>query len=260
MEMAPIDDPIIDTGTLKRLRFVADTIARTAGIGIVRGPVGIGKTFALERIHAILAAEGVRVVRVTARPEYEGSMRDFLNAILATWGLHETSVQRAIDTLLPQIMGTPLSAWSPQRSIVMVDEAQNLKVNNLELLRGIWDRGDPARVWDREALAFGLMLVGNSSFLNRQGRAREADYKPLMSRVDIYQELHGPSEDECFTLANMLCRSDKAGAARLAEHGIRRNELRAIARKYRQAKNLAGDEPVSLKHIEAVLKLLGVKR
>ena len=57
---------IIDTGTSAMLRSVARQVIAGAGLAVLRGPVGIGKTFALDLIEAELTAEGVDVVRVTA--------------------------------------------------------------------------------------------------------------------------------------------------------------------------------------------------
>jgi hypothetical protein len=52
-EILMLDTPfgrvIIPTRAHAMLSDVLDTVVETAGLAIVRGPVGIGKTFALER-------------------------------------------------------------------------------------------------------------------------------------------------------------------------------------------------------------------
>lgn len=40
----------IDTGVGSTLRLIIDQIIRGAGLGLARGPAGIGKTFALQTI------------------------------------------------------------------------------------------------------------------------------------------------------------------------------------------------------------------
>lgn len=259
MQLAPDDYPIIATGTLKRLRFYADTLAASAGLGIFRGPVGIGKTFAVDQIAAALAAQGVHVLTATARPELEGSIRDFINSLLTRWRLAEPTTRSAVETLEAVVLGYPFRSWSPLRSLLIIDEAQNLKVNVLEMLRGVYDMGDAARLGDEEAPAFGLMMVGNSTFLNRSGRAREASYAPLMSRVDIFDELDPSSADECFRLASALCRSDKNGAQLLGERGAREGSLRSVWLDANRARHLAKGAPIAEQHVRDALAMRGVK-
>lgn len=167
--------------------------------------------------------------------------------------------QKAVEALETAVMGYPFRSWSPSRSLFIVDEAQNLKVNVLEMLRGVYDTGDAARRGDGEAPAFGLMLVGNSTFLNRSGRAREAGYAPLMSRVSVFDELDPSSTDDCLRLATQLCRSDRNGARLLAEHGARVGSLRPVQLLANQARRLAKGAPITEQHIRDALAMRGVK-
>ncbi len=60
------------------LRFVTTQILAGAEIGICRGEVGIGKSFALSQIAAELESEGVSVVRVTVTPAIEANINAFM--------------------------------------------------------------------------------------------------------------------------------------------------------------------------------------
>ncbi len=65
---------IIPTLAHQLLKSAANIVARDAGLGVVKGAVGIGKTFALERITEELADEGVEVIMITSSPEIEGNV------------------------------------------------------------------------------------------------------------------------------------------------------------------------------------------
>ena len=54
---------IIPTLAYQTLSSTVELVCRTARLGIVKGAVGIGKTFALRHISADLMAQGVKVVK-----------------------------------------------------------------------------------------------------------------------------------------------------------------------------------------------------
>ena len=60
------------------LSDVIRAVVEGAGLALVKGPVGIGKTFALDLICDALTEDGVRVIRVTSTPAIEGSIAAFL--------------------------------------------------------------------------------------------------------------------------------------------------------------------------------------
>lgn len=71
---------IIPTRAQAILSDVLDNVVETAGLAVVRGPVGIGKTFALRHEIERLEANGVLVIFMTSTPEIEGSIGAFMRA------------------------------------------------------------------------------------------------------------------------------------------------------------------------------------
>lgn len=93
---------IIPTLAHQMLKSAVDVVAKTAGLGIVTGAPGIGKTFALNAIADDLRGQGVQVVLVTVSPEIEGSIRSFCQAVT---GSNEGSKYGAADALEASLRG-----------------------------------------------------------------------------------------------------------------------------------------------------------
>jgi hypothetical protein len=126
--------------------------------------------------------------------------------------------------------------------ILIVDVSQGLEVNILEMLRGLWDEGDLWRMGQAYAPAFGLMLVGNDTFLARTGRARRAEYRPLVDRISFPLDLGPPSERECRDFAAALVPGDAEAIKMLAEFGVSRGNLRGMEKAFLQARFYAGGD------------------
>lgn len=226
---------IIPTRAHAILSDVLDAVVATAGLAIVRGPVGIGKTFALQREITRLEAEGIVVIHVTSAPEIEGSIGSFLRAVLAQFGIAGGSAVTARDALADLLFSAHPFLPGGKRCIFIVDEAQGLKSNILEVLRGLYDEGDAARMGNTYAPAFGLVLVGNDTFLNKGGKMRKAEFRPLMSRVMIDMILARPDASEFKALALGLLPDDEEAQIMLAKFGAEAGNLRAIDKVYRLA-------------------------
>jgi len=78
---------------------------------------------------------------------------------------------------------------------------KGLKGPILELIRGLYDRGDLARADDDSRPAFGGVLVGNSTFPGKGGNQRLASFEPLTLRVTHDITLPGPAKVEFAALA-----------------------------------------------------------
>lgn len=78
-----MEEPDIETGVGSMIRMVADQVLVGAGLALLRGPAGIGKTFALDKIEAEIEASGGTVVRVTVSPANGGSISAFIRAVLS---------------------------------------------------------------------------------------------------------------------------------------------------------------------------------
>jgi len=239
------------------LSFVCDQVTVGAGLAVLRGSVGIGKSFALDRIAEDLSAKGVVVVMVTATEAISGNINAFLRAILGQYHTETGSSADAEEAVWTLLAGHPFMTHG-RRVILIVDEAQKLADRGLETIRGLWDRGDEARLGNSNASAFGCVLVGNPTFMSKGGAQRTASFEPLLSRLTHNMRLPGPNRSECQSYAATIF-PDAELAAELAEGGLARGNLRVMATASRSAKLLGGEGPVTVAHIRQAFKMMGIK-
>lgn len=242
---------IIPTLAHQLLKSAATIVARDAGLGVVKGAVGIGKTFALEQIVAELADEGIDVIMITSNPEIEGNIRNFCMSVTRDGGKG-----RATDALFDELRGYPFRD-PPQPLIFIVDEAQGLKSNVLETLRSLWDRGDRARRISRNAPAFGLLLCGNEKFLNRGRGEGQADYRPLKDRVTVNVILPRPAPSEYAALAKAMLPDNPDAQEELRRGGSEAGTLRSIEKAYHTALFQAGGGEITADLIRNAFTLRG---
>lgn len=245
----------IDTSVYTTLSWQVRHLLATSGLGIARGPVGIGKSFSINRLKGELEKEGVNVVDATCTPSTEGAYQAFIRTILAERGVYEKGVVDSLQALETLVMGRPYG-YSPQPSILIVDECQGMRANVLTMLRQLWDKGDHARLMGR-GNAFALLLCGNNTFLNRRGVVREMDLHPLRDRVTMNVRIDAPEEDELDHIAVAFCGHDHDAADVLSKYGRSRGNVRSIAQAYREAVGLAGDDPVSPQNLRDAIKMMG---
>lgn len=245
----------IETETGETIKFVVRQVARTAGLGVIKGPVGIGKSHTLRRMITDMQDE-FRIIYIRSRPEIEGSIMAFASEALEQFGVFEGRTREAV-----QALGTLLGSYPFQEhhrpTVLVVDEAQGLKINVLETLRGIWDAGDSAREGNRFHPAFGMVLCGNRFFLGRTGRTKEMVYAQLMDRISLSRELTSPNSVEIHALAASLCPNDADAARELARHGETHGNFRSMVNAHRQARLLAGGAQVSAREIQSSIFMMG---
>lgn len=246
----------IETGVSATLRIVADQVVNGAGLALARGAAGIGKTFALEAVSYELESDGVNVVRVTASEVTGGSVSAFLRSILSRYGVEPGSAWEGVEELSQLLYGYPFSGCGP-RAAFIVDEAQFLKPSVLETIRGLWDRGDQARLILKGGPAFGCLLVGNDTFLGKGGSQRIASFQPLLSRVTHDVRLPRPSDAEHHELAANLFPDQPELQNILSGYGKDRDNLRVQAVAARQAGLMAGGGEVSPKTLRMAIKFMG---
>jgi type II secretory pathway predicted ATPase ExeA len=229
----------IQTRAYTILEDIISDVLAGAGLAVVRGPVGIGKSFALEGLRDHFEEQGHRVVMVTGCPEIEGSIGSFCRAVLSQYGINGGVASSAAESLSDFLLSA--FPFQPHRGrlVFIVDEAQGLKTNVLETIRGIWDRGDAARLGNIYRPAFGCVLVGNDSFFNKGGRIKKAEFRPLMSRVTHNVDLPRPGADEYATLALALLPDDTEARVMLEKMGADAGNLRTMTRRYQQANRAA---------------------
>lgn len=247
----------IETGVAAMLSAVCQDVAEGAGLAILRGAVGIGKSYALKRIIAELESQGIEVVFLTATETVAGQVNAFMRAILIQYRTDTTSGADAEDALWRLLAGRPFSP-AGRKVLLIVDEAQKLAVRVLETIRDLYDRGDDARDGDRNAQAFGCVLVGNPSFMGKGGRQRTASFETLISRMTHNIQLPAPNRAECTSFAASIWR-DEALMRELVDLGMAKGNIRSMAIAARRAEQRAGEDEVTLATLQLVIKMMGGK-
>lgn len=251
----------LETGVWATLSHILRDCAKGAGIGIARGAVGIGKSYALSRIVSSLETEGVGVVMLTATEAVSGNINAFLRAVLGQYA--ETGSSADAEEAVWQMLAARPLGDNGRRMLFVVDAAQKLSGRVLETIRGLWDRGDAARKGTVEAPAFGCVLVGNPTFMGKGGTQRVASFEPLISRLSYNMRLPGPNREECRAFAAALATAagcdDPAFRVGLADIGVSQGNLRGMETASRAAIRLADGGPVTVGHLRIVRKTMGVR-
>ena len=247
---------IIETGVASTLRTVFDQVIMGAGLALVRGPAGIGKTFALGMIARELEERDVSVVHVTASEVTGGSISAFSRSILSQRQMEAGSTWDGVEAVWGLLQGYPFRNVGP-RAVLIVDEAQVLKTSILETIRGLWDRGEEARRTREGGPAFGCVLVGNDTLMSKGGSQRIAGFRPLISRVTHNVRLPHPSAAEHRAFAKVLFPDQPELQEVLAGFGQDAGNLRAQDVAARQARINAGGDEVSMAHLALAIKFMG---
>ena len=248
----------IETVAGSILRDVIAEVLDGAGLAILRGPAGIGKSFALDRITEDLEAAGVTVIRVTVSPATGGSLSSFTRAVLSQYRIETGSTADGVEALAELLRGYPFRDVGP-RVVFIIDEAQELKPAILETIRSLWDRGDHARLGHVTEPAFGCVLVGNEMFMGKGGNLRVASFRPLMSRVTHNVQLPRPDKKEIAALAASLFPKQADLCRELEELGAVTGNLRSLSVAARQSVRAAKDVPVTLPLLRQAIRIMGGK-
>ncbi|MDR0810038.1 MAG: ATP-binding protein [Gemmobacter sp.] len=240
------------------IRMVAGQVLAGAGLALLRGPAGIGKTFALDEIEAEIVAAGDNVVRVTASPANGGSISAFTRAVLSQYRIETSSTSDGVEAMFDLLSAWPFRGYGP-RTIFMADESQELKPAVVETIRVLWDRGTNARLGLSSGPAFGCLLVGNDLFMGKGGNIRVAGFRPLLTRVTHNIALPRPSQAEHAAFAALLFPDAPELQAIVAGFGVDAGNLRTQDVAARQSRLIAGDGPVTPDHLRRAIKMMGGK-
>ena len=247
----------IETGVGAILSEVCREVAESAGLAILRGTVGIGKSYAIKRAIPELEEQGIDVIFLTATETVAGQVNAFLRSILAQYYTDTSSSADAEEAMWNLLAGRPFSA-SGRKVLLIVDEAQKLAVRVLEAIRDLYDRGDAAREGDKAGQAFGCVLVGNPTFMGKGGTQRTASFETLISRLTHNIRLPAPNRAECTGFAASIWK-DEALISELAELGMAKGNLRSMAIAARRAEQIADGRPMAPSHLRQAIKMMGGK-
>lgn len=253
------DIPTIETAVCAIMRDVLRDVLNGAGLAVMRGPVGIGKSYALRHVIAELEAQGAKVTYLAAVGALQGKIAEFLRALHGRDGV---SSAEGLELAFEMIGAYPFKDYGT-RSVLIVDEAQDLAAPIIAQLRGLWDRGELARLGDAWCKAFGLVLVGNDQFLGNGIRKERVDLLPLWDRVTHNIRLPRPSKEEHVAFAHALFPGEGNGPEKLRAmvqaFGEGQGSLRAAAKAARQAHIRAGQKGNTLNadHLSFAIRMMG---
>lgn len=242
--MKPPAGAPVKTQTALKLRAAVDMAAYHQAIVTAEGPVGIGKSTALRAEVERLRAEGRIVALVTATADNGGRIKEIHNAAIGAVRSYQCAGNReARNTFIEMLIDGDACG------VLLIDEAQNLKPQVLEALRGAHD--EHAHSGEN----FGMVLCGNPHFVDRYGRGRNSNFAQLESRIFHRFMLHAPSEDELrLVLLAMGGPIEEDARAALLSYATDRGSLRALAHVHGKARARAGDQPITLRQVTASIR------
>ena len=237
-----------------RLDWAIRHVAATAGLGVARGPAGIGKTFCMEQVAQRLKREGIKVVMTSCPQSTEGNTQAVVKFVLSERGFHQRGTIERLEAFENLIMGNPYGC-PPRPSVFLVDECQGARASLLTIFRQLWDFGDRVRLTKEAAPAFGMLLCGNHTFLNRRGRVSEMDIHSLRDHFTINVKLMTPGKAELREIAGKMCAND--GAAKvIGKFGCDNGNVRSMAKVFREAAVLAEGMTVTSEHIRDAISMI----
>ncbi|MFN3970890.1 MAG: AAA family ATPase [Gemmobacter sp.] len=247
----------IQTGTHAIVRDVVHTALTIGRMAIVRGPAGIGKSYAIEMVREELTQDDDDVLVLTASKPTGGAVTKFFGKALVSLGIMGNGAVDPMERFERFMLQSFPFRGHGARKVLVIDECQHLKATLIESLRDIYDRGDGGRKFDPALPAFGLVLIGNDHFLTRGGRAERAAFEALLTRAPIEWEVARPTSAEIEALAEKLYPGAPDLQAELVSFGVKCRNFRQPAESAELAAHMAGGGPVELAHLRRAILLSG---
>ena len=220
----PGDPPFQMTQTAAAFLATLQMAQALGTMAVISGGAGVGKTKAVCECRRTTANVWV----VTARAD-TATMGAFLEAVCDALGISERIARRRAGACIGRLKDTG--------GLVVVDEAQHLTTEALELLRGIHD-----------ASGVGMVVVGNETVYSKlEGRGRTPEFAQLFSRIGRRTRRSTPSRSDIDMMVAAWGITDAGQVKLLRAIGQKPGALRNIRMTMRQAHLLAmgeGDEGV----------------
>lgn len=238
---------VIETPTYRKLRFALSDCHQNGHLAVIRGGVGLGKTFTLE---GYAAEHEYSVALLTLDPTTRALTPGMTAAYTAFADLWERTI--ALDLRRPSNLTYPFMirglieqlAADVRREhgplLLILDEAQYARPDLLDAFRSMHDRG-----------LFGLVVSGNARMFNaRRGRTEAADFSALLSRAQHVLDITAPTAGDVEAVAiahNIGGTEERALLARCAAAG----GLRELFHVMEKARAGADGRALTLKHLKA---------
>lgn len=227
----------VETDSAKKVMSALGYAQMAAGMGLIYGGAGIGKTLACEEYQK----QCPNVWIATMSPS-TASVAQALEELSGALGMKEIAwgaarIQREIIRMLE---GT--------RGLVIIDEAQHLGIQALDELRSIYDKAK-----------IGFAFIGNEAIYTRMTAGKRAPYLDrLFSRVNKRLYLPKVTASDIEQVVNAFGIQDKGTLKYLTQIGQKPGGLRVVVSILQLASLMAGGAVPEMGHIEAAWRDLGL--
>ncbi|WP_122050389.1 AAA family ATPase [Asaia bogorensis] len=167
----------IETPSALGFRTVFEYAQSGPDIGLITGNAGVGKTET--------AREYARTTSNVWMMTADSSMRSPTAILRELTETLEANVRRG-----PRMMASLIQRVTGTGGLIIVDEAQNLTTESIDLLRTIYDRGQ-----------IGLVFMGNEPLKGRiEGMGRQSSHAQIFSRVGMRKNRPRPQSSDIYQI------------------------------------------------------------
>ena len=220
----------VATSTAGRIQSALAFAQATHGLAVVYGGAGMGKTrsaqeYALQHSNAWLT---------TITPA-SATLHAVLERIALAIGI-KPSLTKGSAVVETEI----LERLKDSDGLLIVDEAQHLRIRMLDQIRSIHDASET-----------GLVLLGGDTVYSQlTGGYRVAEFAQIFSRISKRLHLRHPSAADVMALAEAMGVGGKTERSLLKKIADRPGALRGVVQTVRLASVLAGDGSIKAEHIK----------
>jgi DNA transposition AAA+ family ATPase len=252
IRLAPRSPAPVDLPTQERMREIADECRRLHRMAVVAGPPGIGKSELWERLRASDPRGRVYVIPCTPAQNTMGRLLRLVQLVLGDaheWDGYMPPDRRA-EAIVNRLRRLQPSGAAEPGPLLIFDEAQNVDVKSLDMMRHIWDQ----QLADREH-ACGIVWSGNPDLARSLSLKSAATFMEFKTRIARRLILKGPSRSDVTMFARRLGVSGAGCLAVLAEVAEKPGHLRLVKEVVERARRESGSEPTPQSLSAAALEM-----
>ena len=220
----------VATATAGRVQSALAFAQATHGLAVVYGGAGMGKTRSAQEY-----AEQHSNAWLTTITPASATLHAVLERIALAIGI-KPSLTKGSAVVETEI----LERLKDSDGLLIVDEAQHLRIRMLDQIRSIHDASET-----------GLVLLGGDTVYSQlTGGYRVAEFAQIFSRISKRLHLRHPSVGDVAALADAMGVGGKGERALLKKIADRPGALRGVVQTVRLASVLAGGGSIKAEHIK----------